>query len=120
MTIYQDIILDHYRSPRNKKRLGQKAKTIHVANPFCGDVIDMDIIVNRGIVVQIGFAGDGCAISQASASMLTDYVAHKSIKELRNFDKNAMIELLGIELTPTRLKCGLLAWEAFQKLIHTI
>lgn len=78
----------------------------------------MQIRLEKNKIVEIGFLGNGCAISQAGASMITQYIKGKNVKELRKFDKDSMIDLLGIELTPNRLKCGLLAWEAVQKLIQ--
>ncbi len=119
MSMYADIILDHFRNPKNKGSFKHPTKTVHVTNPFCGDEITMEYILDGNIIKDIKFSGGGCAISQAAASILTEYAKDKSIKELRKMAKDDMIDLLGIELTPIRLKCGLLAWEALHALIAT-
>ncbi len=117
MSIYQDIILDHYRNPRNFGHLKNPKSKVTVANPLCGDVISFEIIAKDGAIADIAFSGNGCAISLASASMLTEYAKNKKEKELIKLDKAFMIKLLGIELSPNRLKCGLLPWEALIKIL---
>ena len=115
MSIYQDIILDHYRNPRNKHALANPTASAHLRNPLCGDVIRVDVIVHDGIVTDVGFEGSGCAISQASASMMTEYAKGKTNEALKKIDKDFIVEMLGLELSPTRLKCALLAWEALAR-----
>lgn len=115
MSIYQDIILDHYRNPRNKRALENPTGSSDLRNPLCGDVIHVDIRMKDGIVQDIGFEGTGCAISQASASMMTEYAMGKSNEALKKIDKDFIVEMLGLSLSPTRLKCALLAWEALAR-----
>lgn len=116
MSIYQDIILDHYRNPRNSGTIKNATSHIKVNNPLCGDMLEMDIEEKDGTISNIMFSGQGCAISQAAASMVTEYAKGKSKEELKKLDKDFMIELLGIQLSPNRLKCALLSLEALQKL----
>lgn len=117
MTIYSEIILDHYQHPKNKGNLDSPTSTCHVANPLCGDKIDMFVKVEKGKVVDIKFEGVGCAISTASASILTEYAKNRSVTDLKKLDQKFIIKLLGIELGVNRIKCALLPLEALHKLI---
>jgi nitrogen fixation NifU-like protein len=116
-SIYQERILQHSSHPHNFGRLPSATNKILLDNPLCGDVIQMEVEVVDGVVKQAMFTGKGCAISKASASLLTDTVKNMHISELRKWDKVSMIKMLGIELGPNRLKCALLPLEALQKLI---
>lgn len=118
MSIYGDIILDHYNFPRNNTKLENPTAHVHVDNPLCGDSLDMEIVEENGIIRQIGFTGQGCAISIASASLLTEHVLGKTKDEVRKIDKDNVVGLLNIELSPNRLKCALLAWEGVMKLVR--
>lgn len=115
MSLYQDIILDHYNFPRNNGNLDHPTNSVDVNNPLCGDTIHMEVKEVNGIIEEIAYTGQGCAISMASASMLTEYVKGKFIREILLLDKDAVLRLLGIELTPNRLKCALLSLEAIHK-----
>lgn len=115
MSIYQDIILDHYNFPRNKGTLEHPSNAVDVHNPLCGDKIHMEITEQNGIITDIAYTGQGCAISMAAASMLTEHIKGKSKEEILKLNKDSVLELLGIELTPNRLKCALLSLEALQK-----
>lgn len=117
MTLYSEIILDHYQAPRNRGKIKDSTAQCHVSNPLCGDQIDMEIKVKDGVVSDIKFEGVGCAISTASASMLTEYAKGKKITDLKKMDQKSIIELLGIELGVNRIKCALLPLEALHKLI---
>ena len=112
MSIYQEEILAHYRDPQNFGRLQQPTKTSQSDNPLCGDMIVLDVIVKDNVVVDCKYEAHGCAVSIASASLLSEYSKGKSKEELLRLDKNFIIELLGIELSPNRLKCALLPLEA--------
>lgn len=119
MSIYQDIILDHYRNPRNYGRIKRPSKKIEVSNPLCGDIIRIELILDKNdkTVRDVKFTGNGCAISQAASSLLTEFIKGKSEDQLRKLDKQFMMKLLGIKLGPNRIKCALLPLEAVQKLI---
>lgn len=115
MSLYQETILDHYRNPRNFGDLPKSTHGAEVLNPTCGDKLRMDIVVKNDIIVDIRFSGSGCAISQASASLLTEKVKKRSVKEARKMTPAEILEMLGITLSPTRLKCGLLSLETLKK-----
>lgn len=107
---YRENILDHYRNPRNRGRLAEATHTHEEHNPLCGDVIRIDLHVNdENVIEQVGFEGEGCAISQASASMLTEMIQGKSLEEVKALGKEDILEALGIEIGPVRLKCALLS-----------
>ena len=117
VSIYQEIILQHSAHPHNFGRLPSATNKIILDNPLCGDVIQMEVEIESGIVKRAMFTGKGCAISKASASLLTDKVQGMKIEELRKWDKTSIITMLGIELGVNRLKCALLPLEALQKAI---
>lgn len=112
--LYREAILDHYRHPRHKGHLESPDISYHDTNPFCGDEITLELKIENGLVVQAAFDGRGCAISQASASMMTEEIVGKSLEELRGWTKDDILELLGIEVGPVRLKCALLPLKALK------
>ncbi len=117
MSIYREIILDHYRHPRNFGRIENPTKTVSLNNPLCGDVIHLDILVKGNIIENVKFSAEGCAISLASASLLTEHIKGKAKDSLINIDKDFIMNMLGIELSLNRLKCALLPLEALRKVI---
>jgi nitrogen fixation protein NifU and related proteins len=107
---YKENILDHYRNPRNVGKLEHPTHSHEEHNPLCGDVIRMDLHVNEDNVIdQVAFRGKGCAISQASASMLTEMIEGKTLDEAKQIGKEDILDALGIEIGPVRLKCALLS-----------
>jgi len=117
MNIYQDIILDHYHHPHNQGRLIKPDKSVNVSNPLCGDKIEMMIVFEKNKVKEVKFHGEGCVISTASASMLTDFAKSKSKEELKKLNSKFIIKMLGIDLGMTRIKCAVLPLEALHKLL---
>jgi nitrogen fixation protein NifU and related proteins len=108
--IYREIILDHYRNPRNKGKLSDADVTIHDSNPLCGDEIDIHLKVEEDRIKDIKFEGRGCAISQASASMLTEMILNKPLSSVKNITKDDILENIGLmNLGPARIKCALLS-----------
>ena len=107
--IYRENILDHYKHPRHRGTLEHPDITYEDANPLCGDRIRMDLKIDDGKIADIRFSGVGCSISQAAASMLCEEVQGKSLDEVKKIGRDEVLEMLGIELGPVRLKCGLLA-----------
>ena len=106
---YRDYILDHYRSPRNYGHLDQPTVTAEDNNPLCGDVIRMEFAVDDGgNVSDVRFSGKGCAISQASASMLTDELKGMKLEDVAKLSKEIVLENVGIGISPTRMKCAML------------
>jgi len=106
---YRQNILDHYENPRNWGRLEKPDITAEDANPLCGDRIRMDLVVKDGRVESVRFSGHGCSISRAAASMLSEAIQGKTLEEVKALGREDVLEMLGIELGPVRLKCALLA-----------
>ena len=108
--IYREIILDHYRNPRNKGKLADADISIHDSNPLCGDEIDIHLKIDGDKIKDVRFEGRGCAISQASASMLTEMVMGKPLAAVKDFTKEEHLENMGLtSLGPSRIKCALLS-----------
>lgn len=106
---YRDFILDHYRNPRNFGHLEKPDASAEDMNPLCGDQIRVELQVDGGgKVTDLRFSGKGCAISQASASMLTETVKGKSLEEIAKLPKDVVLENVGIGISPTRMKCAML------------
>ena len=106
---YREYILDHYKNPHNFGELADATHSYHDLNPLCGDEITMYLKVADDRVEDVRFTGKGCAISQASASILTDELRGKTLDELRAIDRDHVVENLGITLSPARLRCALLS-----------
>lgn len=119
MSIYQEHILDHYHNPRHHGSLKCPTHSSDTKNISCGDVLHMDILVKDGIIEDIAFQGSGCAISQASASMLAEHVCDKPVAEAEKLTKEDLVGLLGLELSPNRLKCALLSLETLHKALQS-
>lgn len=111
MDLYLDNIIDHGRNPRNFGAPLDPASIDYAdENPFCGDYLHLTAqLDDEGRVVAVSWEGHGCTISQASASMLGEEIIGKTLEELQHFDRQELLDLLGIELSPTRLKCALLS-----------
>lgn len=118
MSLYQDLILDHYRNPRNHGTLASATHSAQANNPTCGDRLQMDIIVKNDIIEDVKFSGSGCAISQASASLLTESVKKRTVEEALALEPKDLLKLLGVALSPNRLKCGLLSLETLKKTLN--
>ncbi|MGD0476981.1 MAG: Fe-S cluster assembly sulfur transfer protein SufU [Nitrososphaerales archaeon] len=114
--IYKELILDYYRNPRNFGKLDQFDISSHDTNPLCGDEIDIQIKVGDGSKIeQIKFFGKGCAISQASASMLTELAKGKDLTWAKQLAKEDILKLLGNpDLGPSRIKCALLGMKVLK------
>jgi len=107
--LYRENILEHYKHPRNHGTLERPDITYEDSNPLCGDVLRMDFKLKNGTIEQVRFSGHGCAISQASASMLCERVEGMALDEAKRISREDVLDMLGIELGPVRLKCALLA-----------
>jgi len=106
--IYREIILDHSRNPRNKGTLDPSDYSYEDVNPLCGDEIRIDVRVKDDAIDEIAFSGRGCAVSQASTSILMEMVEGKSLDEVKAITKDDLLEEIGIPVSPARLKCALL------------
>jgi nitrogen fixation NifU-like protein len=118
--VYRQNILDHYQNPRNFGTLEDPDVSVEDSNPLCGDVIRMDLKLKDGIVEDVRFTGVGCSISRASASMLTEEIKGKTLEEVKRIGREEVLELLGIELGPVRLKCALLALKTLKVGVYGI
>lgn len=108
--MYREQIIDLYENPLNFGELDPNTWSYEEDNPLCGDVIRIDVLVDgNNVVSDIAWSGDGCAISQAAASLLTEEVRGMSLEELKTFDKDRLLGLLGIQLSMMRVKCALLS-----------
>lgn len=113
--IYQEYILDLYRHPHNQGVISEPDFRGEEFNPSCGDKILLMLKINDGMIADAKHNGQGCAISQAGVSLLTDFMIGKKLTELRQFSAEAMIALLNIPISHTRYKCATLGWLALQK-----
>lgn len=129
--LYREEILDHYRNPRNYGEIENPDAGYEGYNAHCGDRISFKLKVQNSKseteqvdklrkIIKLKFAGEGCVMCMASASMLSEEAQGKTLEELRGWDKNVILHLLNIEPTPTRLQCALLPLEVLQKAIQKI
>jgi nitrogen fixation NifU-like protein len=114
--LYRQQILDHYKNPRNYGDLDEPTFSHVGENPMCGDTIEMDIVLDDAeeTIERVAFEGDGCAISQAAASMLSEQLRGMPIEELQAMDRDDMTEMLGVDISPMRVKCAVLAEKVAQ------
>lgn len=108
--LYREQIIDRFKNPQMRGSLDPNDYSYEDDNPLCGDRIRIDLRVNGGNeIVEAAFSGEGCAISQASADLLTESVVGKSLDEVKAYSKDELLEMLGIDLGPVRMKCALLS-----------
>ena len=114
MQLYKEELLDHYRFPRHKGKLMHPDFTSGQHNPSCGDQVSFEAKLSNGLIIEVGFDGAGCVISQATSSMLAELVMNKSIQYVASLTSADILSLIGMDLGPTRLKCALLSLYALQ------
>ncbi len=118
MDLYQEEILEHYHEPHNSGKLDNPTHERCANNPTCGDKICVTILVTDNIINDINFEGEGCAISQASTSMITDEIKGKEVPYALSLTRDDIIEMLGIEIGIGRIRCALLGIETIQKALE--
>ena len=136
--LYRDLILDHYRNPRNKGDLDDAAIVVEGFNPSCGDEVRVALRLDDGTVSEIRFGGSGCSISQSSASMLTEEIVGRPLDEVRTLtravqhmltdegfdldstDVGDLEALSGVARFPVRIKCALLAWKVLDQALQQV
>ncbi|WP_336328468.1 iron-sulfur cluster assembly scaffold protein [Halovenus sp. HT40] len=114
--MYRQQILDHYKNPRNYGEI-EEATFTHVGeNPMCGDTIEMDVVLDddESTIEHVAFRGDGCAISQAAASMLSQELQGMDTDTLEAMDRDDIVDMLGVDISPMRIKCAVLAEKVAQ------
>ena len=118
--LYQEQILDHWRNSTHRGQLATPDATAEGMSPLCGDRIRVDVQIQDGRIATMHFSGEGCVISQASASMLAELVEGRTVEEARTFDRGVLLEELGVPLSPARLKCALLALSVLRQALNEL
>ena len=118
--MYREVILDHYKNPRNYGALDEPHAHAEGQNPLCGDEVAISVRFgdDGDTIEDVRFEGRGCAISQAATSMLTEMVQGKTASDIATLDKDALLDEIGIELTPIRLKCAMLGLTTLKVALH--
>ena len=118
--LYDELILDHYESPYHRGQLEAPSCTHTERNPLCGDRIQLQLqIDSENRIQQAFFDGEGCAISQAAASILCEHIEGMTLTEIEAFDAPAMLDLLQVQLTAVRQRCGLLGFKVLKTLVYS-
>ncbi|MBI2669160.1 SUF system NifU family Fe-S cluster assembly protein [Candidatus Woesearchaeota archaeon] len=113
--IYRENIIDHYKNPHNKRKMDHCTFSRREFNPLCGDDVIMYVTIRNNFIGDAAFTGTGCAISQASVSLLTDQIKNKSLEEVKKMTRDDVVGMLGIPLSTVRLRCALLSLKALLK-----
>lgn len=113
--IYKEKLMDHFKHPRNRKKLEDPDVIVKDGNLSCGDKLFLECKIENNKIVDIGFAASGCVLSQAAASMLYEKILGKTIDQALSFSKENLLELIGIELGPNRLKCAMLSLDVLKQ-----
>lgn len=116
--VQAEIVLEHYREPHNYGTMEKPTVSVTEANPVCGDTVNLSLLIEGGKITDVKFVGKGCSISQASASMLTDRIKDQTLDEVRKIDEKSIIEMIGLNLGPTRERCALLSYNTLQKCLE--
>ena len=117
-SFYREQIMDHYKNPRYRGHLDAPTAAHEELNPLCGDMIRIEIATADGTLADARFDGHGCAVSQASASMLLEEVVGKTLAEVATFGREELFELIGVPLSPARMKCALLPLDVLRAALH--
>ncbi len=112
LDMYAEELLERYKNPVNRGTIKNATNEAHETNPLCGDSLDIYLKIENGKIYDAKFNGYGCAISQSSADILLDSIKGKSGDEVKKFPKDEFLKILGVSLSPARLKCALLSWHA--------
>ncbi len=117
--MYQENILEHYKQPHNYGALPEHNVAMREVNPLCGDIIEVQMLVEDNIIKKIHFLGKGCAISQAAVSMLTDEAQGKCVGDALNIEKDDVLDMLGVQISPARLKCAFLGLKVLKLCLYS-
>lgn len=119
-SLYRQIILEHFRNPRNKGEMPDADVVVKHNNPICADDLQISLKLEGSKIADARFSGEGCSLSQAGASTLTEQIKNMSISAAERMTQEQMLELLGGPITPARLRCALLAYEALGKALNMV
>jgi nitrogen fixation NifU-like protein len=119
-SIYREIIMEHYKNPANRGTLDPSDFSYQDVNPLCGDEIRIDVRVQDDRVSEIRFSGRGCAVSQASASILTEMVEGKTLDEVKAIGRDELLEEIGIPVSPARMKCAMLGLKVLKAGVYGV
>jgi nitrogen fixation protein NifU and related proteins len=117
MSAYREMIIEHYKNPMNHFKMVNPSIEVYDSNPVCGDEVTVYLRIKDNKIEEISFQGNGCAISQAATSILTDELVGLTLDEVNEFGQEKIRELLGVPLSPVRLKCALLGIKVIQSAI---
>ena len=118
--LYRDVILDHWKHPHNFGTLDHPTCDVSEANPLCGDDIRLQVIEKNGMISDVKFSGQGCALSQAGASILTDLIKGEKVSFVQALKEGDFLDAVGIHPNPARLKCVLLSFVALEKALQSL
>ncbi len=118
--MYQENILDHFKNPRNKGALKNPSVKASEVNPLCGDNMIIELSLDKEIIKDVRFNGNGCAISQASASILSEHIKGRTASYILKMGRDELLNLLGVNVTAARLKCAMLSLNTIKKALLTV
>lgn len=116
--LYREQLMEHYKNPANKGNLLDPSVSVNSNNPFCGDLVDLKLKIEGAIITDVSFDGPACAVSVASSSVVTDWIKGKTLEEAKDLKKEEVLEMLGVELTTSRVKCATLILDALKEAIE--
>ncbi len=117
--LYREQLLDIYKSPSNRGKLQNVSVATTEKNPFCGDILTLELRINEDVIEEVAFDGDACMVAVASSSLLTDEIKGKSVEDALKISKEDVLEMLGVELTTSRIKCATLILEALNSALES-
>jgi nitrogen fixation NifU-like protein len=117
MDLYQQNILDHYHRPHNRGDLLESTHQGEMSNPLCGDKVVLNLVIKDDKIIDVKWNGEGCVLTQAASSMLTDTLINQTLETAQKITSEELIKILGVPLSPSRIKCALLPLEALQKVL---
>ena len=120
MDLYSETILDHFHHPHHVGELTNHTVRVSEHNPLCGDSIQLDLLIKNGVVADVAFVGDGCAISQAAVSLVTEEIKGKKISVLKKMLPTKVYDLLHVPISPGRVKCALLGFVALENALKSV
>ena len=117
--IYSEKVMDHYKNPRNRGELDDPTVEVSAVNPVCGDCTDIQLKIEDGVITDAKFESLGCAISVASASVMTEHIKGKSLEDAESFTDEDLLKMLGAELTTTKKNCATMSVDALKRALRT-